>query len=88
MGTGVEVSANLIRLAKATHNSSIGLRSNDGAHDTHDAVQTDGDTISGSTMSSGQDLGSIGVEATVVDVLQANESARFHSPNQLKVCGV
>ena len=47
----------------------IGVRSNDGAHDTHDAVQADGDAIAGSTMGGGQDLGSIGVEAAVVDVL-------------------
>lgn len=37
------------------------LRSNDGAHDTHDAVDADSDAVAGTTVSRGQDFGSVGV---------------------------
>jgi hypothetical protein len=46
-----------------------GVRSDDGAHDTHDTVQADGDAIAGAAMGGRQDFGGVGVEAAVVDVL-------------------
>ena len=47
----------------------IGESGDDGRHDAHDAVEADGDAVAGAAVGRGQDLGRVGVEAAVVDVL-------------------
>ena len=44
-------------------------RSDDGAHDAHDAVEADGDAVAGAAVRRGQDFGGVGVEGAVIDVL-------------------
>ena len=42
---------------------------NASADNTHDPVQTDGDAVACAAVRRGQDLGSVGVKGTIVDVL-------------------
>jgi hypothetical protein len=54
---------------------SVGNRRNDGGYYTHDTIKGDGETISGSTMSSGENLWRICIQTTVVDVDAEGDNA-------------
>lgn len=72
MGTGVEVLANLRRSARLCGGRGDDSRGDDGADDSHDAVEADGDAVAGAAMGCWQDFRGVGVEAAVVDVLRRN----------------
>lgn len=58
------------------------LRCNDRAQNTHDAVEPDRDAVAGAAVGRWHDLGGVGVECAVVDVLSESAS----SPKVVRTC--
>lgn len=67
---------NIQRGADVNRHRRSGVRAcgNARAHDTHDAVQPNGDAVAGAAVCGGQDFGRVGVERAVVDVLEVGVS--------------
>lgn len=49
-------------------------RSNDCAQNTHDTIEADRNAVPSTSMSGGQDFGSVGVKRSVIDILQYDVS--------------